>query len=136
MQKLKFRAWNLINEEMIILENSGLQYFDFEGNYSLGFTVDAYAGFWAHENYSRASKEAKNFPIMQFVGLLDINENEIYENDIVDTVNHKNLEVVWNDDACRFEMRGRFELSNLIIPLTCDTILDLSVLVIGNIYNN
>lgn len=136
MIKLKFRAWDTFHKEMIILENSGLQYFDFEGNYSLGFTVDAYSGFWAHENYSKESKEAKNFPIMQFVGLLDINENEIYENDIVDTVNHKNLEVVWNDDGCRFEMRGRFDNSNLIIPLTCDTVLDSEVSVIGNIYNN
>lgn len=70
---IKLRAWD--GEQMIILENSGLQYYDFEGSYSLGFTVDGYSGFWAHEQYDALSKKASKFPIMQFTGMIGKNLN-------------------------------------------------------------
>lgn len=83
MKGLKLRAWNEDDQEMIYLENSGLQYYDFEGGYSLGFTVDGYSGFWAHEQYESASKKANVFPVMEFTGLRDRNETDIYECDIL-----------------------------------------------------
>lgn len=61
-RELKFRAYNVEDNEMIYLENTGLQYFDFEGSYSLGFTVDGYEEFWAHEQYNNATKKSTKFP--------------------------------------------------------------------------
>jgi hypothetical protein len=89
MRELKFRAWNEEIKEMIYLENSGLQYFDFEGSYSLGFTVDGYTEFWAHENYEETTKIANKFPIMQYI--VTEGNQEIYEQDIIQEWKHDRL---------------------------------------------
>ena len=93
MRELKFRAWN--GEEMIYLQNVGLQYFDFEGSYALSFVVDGYNEFWAHEQYNSASKRAALFPIMQWTGLIDNNKIDIYEGDIMNYGGNDNKQIIF-----------------------------------------
>lgn len=82
MREREFRAF--IHGEMVYLPFAALQYFDFEGSYAMSFVVDAYAGFWSHEQYENATEEhCKDAPIMEFTGLTDKNVKKIYEDDII-----------------------------------------------------
>lgn len=75
-----------------------------------------------------------------YTRLNDINDIKIWAGDIVsvciDNKTYFNLEIVWDEDCARFNIRGRYEYSSIIYPLTCDTILDYNVTVIGNIHQN
>lgn len=131
---MKYRIFD--GEEMIILDNSGLQYFDFEGSYSLGFTVDAYSGFWAHEQYENQTKKSDKFPIMQYIGIKDKNDEFIFEGDFVESGNGRLFEIRYgkyqyhNDSpALGFYMYSKH--GNL--PLGFD---NQNIEVIGNIYEN
>lgn len=41
-REIKFRAWLPKYSEMVVLEDTGLQNYDCENGYSIGFTVDGY----------------------------------------------------------------------------------------------
>jgi uncharacterized phage protein (TIGR01671 family) len=102
-REIKFRAWDTQYNEMIYLKNTGLQYFDFEGSYALSFVVDGYKEFWAHEQYSEATKKAKDFPIMQFTGRKDRTGKEIYEGDELKHHVHNMVTIMtWIDDYSCF----------------------------------
>jgi len=131
MENLKFRAFN--GEELIILENSGLQYFDFEGSYSLGFTVDAYSEFWAHEQYGSSTEEAAKFPITQFIGIQDKNMIDVFVGDYVETGNGRCFEIRFGEyryhedsPALGYYMYSKYGS----LPITKN------IEVIGNIYQN
>lgn len=132
-REIKFRAFNAENKEMIWLANSGLQYFDFEGSYSLGFTADGYRAFWAHEQYSEQTKIAGKFPIMQFVELTDVNGKDIYEGDLfsIDGVLHK---VFFNTSTFSFDVHN---FSSGEAEALYDFVAaGIEIEIIGNIYQN
>lgn len=130
MRDIKFRAWT--GTEMVILENSGLQHYDFEGSYSLGFTVDKYSYFWAHEQYETATKRCSGYPIMQCTGLTDKNGDWIYEGDIV-KCSGKQRTIKWSNGKFWFvaEIANSYEdISEMFGKYYNE------VEVIGNIYQN
>lgn len=130
MRTLQFRVWHEEYKEMIVLENSGLQYYDFEGGLSLGFTVDGYGGFWAHEQYESTTKKVANYPIMQMTPFEDIKDVNIYEKDILKT-HHGDVYVCeWSDEE------GGFVFRNIKTGLFINFSLVAKFEIIGNVYEN
>lgn len=71
--------------------------------------------------------------------LTDIKKNKIFQGDICEVIINKKkycLEVIWDEDRAGLRLKGRYEYSHIELNLNCDTILDNSIIVIGNIHAN
>ena len=106
---IKFRAWDTENKRWL---NS----------------VEVSAVISAHQR----GEKALLYPLMQFTGLHDDNDIEIYEGDIVEFMSisvDKPVFVEWNDDTCQFQFSDGQPINN-------DDTYGIYKRVIGNIYEN
>ena len=117
MREIKFRAWH--KEEKIIGEVLGIDILHKEIFFS-NEDVDCYE----HTDF-------KNIELMQYTGLKDKNNKEIYEGDIV-TLHNSKYKVIFLNEEARFVLRDdEFEYE---IPFTNNN--NKRMEIIGNIYEN
>ena len=117
MRDIKFRAWH--KEKKIMGEVLGIDILHKEIFFSNG-DVDC-CGF----------ADLKYIELMQYTGLKDMREKEIYEGDIV-TLHNSEYKVIFNTEEARFVLRNdEFEMN---IPFTNNN--NKRMEVIGNIYEN
>ena len=117
MREIKFRAWDILKQRWSNYKiNDGTVYF-----------MDKNTGVW-YESYN---KRYKDFNLMQYTGLNDKNDREIYEGDIV--IHHSKMhKIIFNTEEARFVLRDdEFELE---IPFTNNN--NKKMEIVGNIYEN
>jgi len=120
-REIKFRAWdkeaNKMYDDYVVHGVSiGSLWFQRESNKHLEM------GF-----------KAENYELMQYTGLKDKNEVEIYEGDVVKDdirIHSKNIEVFWSDNLAMFMVRRQEKWSEELHLISS------RVEVIGNIYEN
>ncbi|QYC52364.1 YopX protein [Fusobacterium phage FNU_1P] len=117
MREIKFRAWH--NEEKIMGEVLGIDILHKEIFFS-NEDADCYE----HTDF-------KDIELMQYTGLKDKNNKEIYEGDIV-TLHNSKYKIIFNSKEAGFVLRDdKFEMN---IPFTNNN--NKRMEVIGNIYEN
>lgn len=116
MREIKFRAFSRIFNEHEM-------FFDID-------IINKKDGQWfLFNNRTRLYQSGERVAIMQFTGLYDENDKEIYEGDIIQDSSGNLLVVEWNDDTCKYQFNDGHELNDCKNYGTFK-------LVIGNIYEN
>lgn len=119
MREIKFRCWDRLKKRWSNYKiNDGTVYF-----------MDKNTGVW----YGSYNKRYKDFNLMQYTGLKDVWEKEIYEGDILfESSEEKYFKVVFEKASFRAEAEGDFEEYSLdlidVVAQGCE--------VAGNIYEN
>jgi hypothetical protein len=122
-REIKFRAWD--GKRIIYLSDLSI------GLKSRTKKICPYA-YFATNTFNGQISILKH-QIMQYTGLSDKNDNEIYEGDIVTiydpyTKSILVTEIIWDDPNCRFAMKNTF--------VDFDFLIQDEIEVIGNIYQN
>ncbi len=125
MRELKFRAWDRENEKMYF---SNWQWF-----YWTPFLVLDWDGWSINKSERKFEKiecltSYKKWFLMQWTGLRDMNDKEIYEGDIFKKDNTI-WEIKWNSYTASFNM-----YYNYLWDEVCDTLRNFEI--IWNIYEN
>ena len=120
MREIKFRAWLKEKKEMI--DNARPDFFCKQLHYLCGNSAGG-------QDVLGVSTE--DIELMQYTGLKDKNNEEIYEGDIV-TLHNNKYKVIFNTEEARFVLRDdEFEMN---IPFTNNNNERMEVL--GNVYEN
>ena len=119
MREIKFRAWDTYKKIWT-------EYKIHEG---IVFFLDKNTGVWVGK-YDEGYKE---FDLMQYTGLKDMKDKEIYEGDILfESFGEKYYKVVFENGSFRAEFEGDFEEHSFdlidVVAQGCE--------VVGNIYEN
>ena len=117
MREIKFRCWDRFKQRWSNYKiNDGTVYF-----------MDKNTGVW----YGSYNKRYKDFNLMQYTGLKDKNNKEIYEGDIVKFLNGI-FEVIWCNEKASFMLKNKEykEFLNFI----CEN--NNGMEIVGNIYEN
>lgn len=124
MRTIKFRAWDKEIKQMYQVDTLGL-------NGGSTFTHSAEPILNEETGETDTCKLLDNCEIMQFTGLLDKNEKEIYEGDVInisETSYHKEFNA-----KIKFE-EGKFIIDNFLAGDLCN--FNQSCEVVGNLYEN
>lgn len=112
MREIKFRAWDKLNKEMFNIESINFQ------------ERRVYKDDVSYRNFN-------DVELMQYTGLKDKNNKEIYEGDIV-TLHNSRYKVIYNSKGARFVLRNdEFELEITFINNNNER-----MEILGNIYEN
>lgn len=114
MREIKFRAWDKLNKEMFNVESINFQ------------ERRVYKDVVSYRNFN-------DIELMQYTGLKDKNNKEIYERDILSDGNdEKPYKVIFENGSFRAEFEGDFEEYSFdlidIVAQGCE--------IVGNIYEN
>lgn len=129
MKKIKFRVWDKRDKRMYYSPDFDIKFGRKGTKVALGHTK-------RHGGEGAISPKTDDIKIMQFTGLKDKNNKEIYEGDIVEfgktTDDNRILgEIYWKDELAGFG----FKLNRAVL-MGMDDLKPENVEVVGNIYEN
>ena len=120
MREIKFKVWDNFFKQMY--------YFDFENN------IEVRSGhLWIVHEEGAVSSKSPSIKIMQYTGLKDRNDKEIYEGDLVQVLDYASWEglykVVWDGESLMYVLEDAYGDKEKMCEFE-------HYLVKGNIYEN
>ena len=126
MNSIKFRAWDGRNEQLAYSDREDCFYIDKKGAFFMYAVPKSESGL--------ITEYYKSYDLMQFIGLKDGDNNELYQGDIIE--DHIGIGViVWCDKNCSFKVSYRKgNMGKWFLDYTDNELK--TILRIGNVYED